>query len=42
MDGDNPPSTFEIDSQVIMDKNISESGNGPPVNFGMQGLQGDR
>ena len=39
MDGDNLPSTFEIDSQVIMDKNISESSNGPPVNFGMPGLE---
>ena len=38
MDGDNPPSTFEIHSQVIMDKNIPEPSNGSPVNFGMQGL----
>src|ERR1022692_3196979 len=39
MDRNNLPNTFEVYSQVIMDQNVSESRNGPPVNLGMKRSQ---
>jgi hypothetical protein len=38
MDRDNLPNALEVDSQVIMDQNVSEARNCPPVNLGMKGL----
>ena len=38
MDRDNLPNAFKVYSQVIMDKNVPETGNCPPVNLGMEGL----
>ncbi len=39
MDRYNLPNTVKVYSQIIMDKNVSESRNGPPVNLGMKCLQ---
>ena len=39
MDRDNLPNALEVYSQVIMDQNVSESSNGPPVNLGMKSFQ---
>src|SRR5450759_4689296 len=39
MDRNNLPNAHEVYSQVIMDQNVSETRNCPPVNLGMKGLQ---
>src|ERR1035437_3786415 len=39
MDRHNLPNTFEVYSQVIVDQNVAESGNGPPVHLWMKDLQ---
>ena len=35
MDGDNLPDAFKVDSQIIMDEDVPESGYGAPVDFRM-------
>jgi hypothetical protein len=39
MDRDNFPYTFQVDPQVVVDENISESGYTPPVDLRMLDLQ---
>jgi hypothetical protein len=39
MDRHNLPNTFEVYSQVIVDQNVPESGNGAPVHLWMKDLQ---
>ena len=39
MDRDNLPNAHEVYSQVIVDQNVPEARNSPPVNLGMKGLQ---
>jgi hypothetical protein len=38
MDRDNLPDAHEVDSQIVMDQNVSEARNCPPVHLGVKGL----
>jgi hypothetical protein len=39
MDRDDLPNAHQVYAQIIVDEDISEAGNRPPVNLGMRCLQ---